>query len=245
MLVNCFRIRFFVFLLPALATSACKKAEEQNPAPTAENANPLEASDTPVLEIKPGAEWTYQVKVEAPQDLVDGKPVSAVFERKRRYLGKIDPGNGREKTDCFEVWANGTKRQREYVKISAAEVSLSGQSQVDKNGEETRPIWFQEPILFFRAGLVAGDTLPSVVFDKNKELWRSTRVIGREKISVPAGDFEAVRLQMIGRDENVALRRTYWFCPGTGIIKEEKIREIDEKPVLVETEELSSMSGLR
>jgi len=84
------------------------------------------------------------------------------------------------------------------------------------------------------------------VLKKNKDLWRGTRVIGREKVKVPAGEFDAVRLQMFGSDGKVSLRKTYWFAPGKGIVREEKIREVDGKPVMIETEELVTIeSGTR
>lgn len=218
-----------------------KKPETAAPAPV----NEMIAADTPVLEISPNHEWKYQVTIENPKHALTGEPASASFERVRRYVGAIDPGNGKPPTDCFEVMAKGAQTMREYVKLAPEEVSITGQALLNAEGVQEKLLWFDHPIAFFKAGLSAGDTMPLAMMNKNKKLWRMIRVIGREKVEVPAGTFNTVRLQMVGYDEDIALRRTYWFCPKVGIIREEKVREIKGQPVFSETDELIAITAGR
>ncbi len=218
--------------------SSCKEKPAAAAAPPPPAADSLAASDVPVLKISPGQEWKYRVTIENPKHPETGKPASASFERVRRFMGPIDPGNGHAPTDCFEVSAEGAKTIREFVKITPEEVALVGQATVDSAGVQGELIWFSEPIAFFKAGLIAGDSLPLTVLNKEKNLWRVIRVIGREKVRAGEKEYEAVRLQMLGKDDAIVLRRTYWFTPGEGIVLEEKVREVDGKPVFSETDEL-------
>lgn len=222
--------------------SGCRKTETPA-APQPEEVNRLAEEDIPVLPVAAGQRWLYLVTIENPQDSRSGGQTQGKFERSRVYRGKIDPGNGKPPADCFEVSAAGAKTMREFVHIEAGEIRLLGQAEVEPGGGQKSPIWFEHPIPFFRAGLSAGDSLPMTVLKKDKNLWRGTRVIGRETVTVPAGSFNVVRLQMFGVDGRVSLRKTYWFAPGKGIIREEKIREVEGKPVMVETDELISVEA--
>lgn len=236
----------FTPYLPALALGlilsslvSCKRPPEEV---VEVEIDPAAAADTPVMKVEPGQRWRYRVTIENPKDRRSGGPVDAQFERERTYLGKIAPTNDKPAVDCFEVVTKDAATVREFVKIEPGSVSLLGQS-VAAGGGETSVVWFAEPIPFFRAGLQAGDSLPLVLLDKTEKLWRVIRVISREKVTVPAGEFDTVRLQMVGRDGEVALRKTYWYSPGTGLVREERVREIENQPVLVETEELIARSG--
>lgn len=226
---------FLMMAVVTVGSFGCKKAAV---APSSPAPKEQATKDIPVLEILPGQSWTYRVMVENPKHPQTGQAVSGSFERIRRFLGPMDPGNGQPLADCFEVTAEDTKTLREFVKITPEEVAIVGQASVDARGIQSDLIWLSSPILFFKAGLFAGDVMPLAVLNKDKNLWRAVRVIGREKITVPAGEFDTVRLQMIGKDGPITLRRTYWFAPGTGLIRESKVQEKDNKPIFTETEEL-------
>lgn len=228
----------FLLVLPC-----CKKPEAPPAVEAAPEANPLVEADTPALAIQPGQEWRYEVTIENPHDIRTGGSVTGKFERTRRYKGKVDPGNSQPPADCFEVRAKGTKITREFILIEPEQISLLGQAEVDEEtGVQSQLIWFEHPIPFFKAGLSAGDSLPGIVLNQGTAFWRVTRVIGREKVEVPAGEFDSVRLQMMGKDRDVLLRKTYWFAPGIGIVRGETVREVNGKPVLVETDELIQMT---
>ena len=64
---------------------------------------------------------------------------------------------------------------------------------------------------------------------------RGLKVVGREEVKVPLGDFNAIRLLMTGNDGKFELRRTTWFVPQVGIVKEEKTRYSDGKLLFRET----------
>ncbi|MDA7684149.1 hypothetical protein N8571_01020 [Akkermansiaceae bacterium] len=51
---------------------------------------------------------------------------------------------------------------------------------------------------------------------------RKFRVFGHEKVTVPAGEFDAIRMEVTGMSGKTEIKRTYWFAKGVGFIKEEK-----------------------
>lgn len=237
-----------LLLLSAVAGGLCSCREKTAPAaapgtvsaPAAPaETSSLKAADTPVLRIEPGDEWRYKVTIRNPKEEKSARPVVGSYERVRRFVGKVDPGEGRPPTDCFEVFSPGSAKMREFVEIQPEKVSLRGQSIVGEDGVQHSLIWYETPIPFFSAGLAGGETLPPIrVGSGEKNLW-TTKVIGRETTEVAAGKFDAVRLQMIGVDGEVGIRRTYWFSPGVGIVREETVQEsMEEVPLLIESQEL-------
>jgi hypothetical protein len=59
---------------------------------------------------------------------------------------------------------------------------------------------------------------------------------------LPAGTFSCIRLLTTGRDGDIDLKRTIWFAPGKGIIREEKSRMREGKPIFREVHELVGMT---
>jgi hypothetical protein len=93
---------------------------------------------------------------------------------------------------------------------------------------------------FIIAGLRPGDKLPDVEAVGGSRT-RATEVVAREEITVPAGTFQTIRLLMTGEDGRVELRRTLWFAPGHGLVREEKSRSLAGSLLLEETSELTTL----
>ncbi|MGC4015996.1 MAG: hypothetical protein QM755_15935 [Luteolibacter sp.] len=227
-----------------LLSTSCKQEEKgaSENAVTSTNLTPT-GMDIPVLKIEPGDYWSYRVRVEIPAGVTgeQAASVDTTHERVRTFLGKMPLVEGSPEADCFEVVAPNTPPTREFVNIHEDRVELRGELMM-KNAE-SRPIVFPVPVVFFKAGLQAGDTLPMPTVGapgSTAVSQRSCAIIGREDCVVPAGTFPSVRMLMNGLDGKIETRRTLWFAPGTGIVKEERIRYAEGKVIVKETHELAS-----
>ena len=228
---------FFAFLLvPALCLVSCDTAEK----PPLGGAVPeTSRSDVPLLPVSKGDVWVYSVRLQIPESVTSpgAAEVDQTYLRTRTYLGKIAPAEGLPAVDCFEVIAPASPAEREFVEIHDDRILMRGS--MIMRPETTRPMWLDHPVPFVIAGMKAGTESPEI--QAGGGLSRKTQVIAREDVTVPAGKFPAIRLLMSGTDGDLELRRTIWFSPGTGIVREEKIRYRLGKVIFRETQELKDV----
>lgn len=226
--------------LPALLLSstvfltACDRAAEK-PEPSAITAG--QSQDIPILPVSKGDRWIYDVRLEIPADITSpgAAEVDANHERVRTYVGKVTPAEGLPETDCFEVTSLAAPTEREFVEIHDDKVLMRGS--MIMRPETTRPMWLDHPVPFVVAGMKAGTESPEINAPGGS-LSRKTQVVSREDITVPAGTYPTIRLLMTGMDGELELRRTIWFSPGTGIVREEKSRYRKSKLIFRETHRL-------
>jgi hypothetical protein len=129
----------------------------------------------------------------------------------------------------------GSPREREFVDVFPDRILMRG-SQVMRP-EAARPLWLQQPAPFVSAGMKAGDSLPDFI-SADGGIIRRTKVIARENVTLPCGNFRCIRLLITGSDGELDLRRSIWFAPGTGIVREEKSRYRRDRLILREVHEL-------
>lgn len=204
------------------------------------------ATDTPppekvrVLPVTPGDQWIYQVSLEIPSGITSpgAGGVSTKHRRTRTYLGKRSAADGLPEVDCFEVVVPGSPNEREFVEILDDRILMRGS--LVMRPETTRPFWPNQPIVFFQMGMRPGTKLLDVS-ETGNALSRRTEDIAIEDIKVPAGTFNCHRLLTTGNDGEIELRRTVWFSPGNGIIREEKARYRREKLLYREIQELTAL----
>lgn len=213
----------------AFSLAACQRGET----PSSVAPNP----DIPLLPVKTGDIWIYDVHLNIPADVTSpgAAEVDENFQRTRTYLGKIAAADGLPAVDCFEVTVPGSPTEREFVDILDDRILLRGS--LILRPETTQPLWFAHPIPFVVAGMKPGTVSPEIAV-ADAALNRKTEVVARESITVPAGRFNTIRLLMTGTDGNIELRRTLWFAPGTGIVREEKTRYQNGKLLFTETQQL-------
>lgn len=240
--------------------SQCKKAEEAKAAEQQqqelikivtevkeEASAPLKKSDVPILSVTPGDTWVYTVTLQVPENAQSsGSPlINQTFERKRTYLGKVKPSGNRPETDCFEIEATGSPIEREFVEISDEQVKMRG-SEIVGNAEAL-PLWMEPAVVLVQAGVQAGESLPPIKINDPRtgaEYARQIQIVGREKVAVAGREFATIRILMSGKDgvvNPIEMRRTIWFAPQYGIVKEEKSRFINDTLMLKEVIELKSM----
>jgi hypothetical protein len=197
--------------------------------------------DIPLLAVTQGDVWTYEVHLEIPEDVTSAgaAAVDARHQRVRTYLGKISPAEGLPAVDCFEVTAPAAPVEREFVEIYDDKILMRGS--MIMRPDTTRPMWLDQPVPLVIAGMKAGTESP-LIQAAGGSLSRKTQVIGREDVTVAAGTFPCIRLLMSGTDGELELRRTLWFSPGTGIVREEKTRYRLGKVIFREVHELTKTS---
>ncbi len=129
--------------------------------------------------------------------------------------------------------------EREFVEIRDDAILLRGS--MIMRPDTIQPMWFDHPVPFVVAGMKAGTDFPDIAAPEGS-LTRKTRMVAREIIKVPAGEFPTIRLLMTGMDGELELRRTIWFAPGTGIVREEKTRYRGGKVIFREDQQLTKTS---
>jgi hypothetical protein len=224
--------------------------EKKNPAPPAEVSGPenpddaaarLAAEDRPLLSVKPGDFWKYRVEIQIPEGVAgeDAAEIGISRERTRTYVGKIHLGPDFPEVDAFDVTMEDQPTERELVELSDDRILMRGSVFPDMPG--AKPLWLDPAVPFITAGIRPGQELQTLTLeDKSRE--RALKVVARETITVPAGDFACVRMLMTGHDGKIQIRRTTWFSPGNGIIREEKARYANDRLLARETSELTATS---
>lgn len=227
-----------VFALFTAVLVSCDRSKEPDAVPES-SASAL--SDIPLLPVTKGDVWIYKVHLEIPESVTSpgAAEVDQIHQRTRTYLGKISPASGLPEVDCFEITVPRSPVEREFVEIHEDRILMRGS--MIMRPETTRPMWLDHPVPFVIAGMKAGTETPEIQVPGGS-LSRKTQVIGREDVKVPAGSFPSIRLLMSGSDGDLELRRTIWFSPGTGIVREEKIRYRQGKVIFKETQELAKLT---
>ena len=207
---------------------------------TATNSTATQA-DLPLMPVTRGDTWIYDVRLEIPANATAaGAPaVNQSHQRTRTYLGKISPAKGLPEVDCLEITVPGSPTECEFVEIHDDRILMRGS--MIQGPEYPRPMWLDPPVPFVHAGMKVGTESPEIRATGGG-LLRKTQVVGREAITVPAGTFQTIRLLMTGTDGGLELKRTIWFAPGTGIVREEKTRYRQGKLIFRETQQLAKTS---
>ena len=227
---------FTLLILPACDSSKKSTADEKTPEVTAPD-----QPDVPILPARKGDVWIYEVRLEIPADITSPGAVAVdeTHQRTRTYLGKIAAAKGLPEVDCFEVSIPGFPSEREFVDILNDRILMRGS--LIMRPETTQPVWLDHAIPFVIAGMKPGTETPEIQ-SPGGALSRKIQVIAREDIKVPAGTFPAIRLLMTGMDGDLEIRRTIWFSPKTGIVREEKSRYRLGKLIFRETQQLVKTS---
>jgi hypothetical protein len=239
------KIRALHILLAALVwlLPACD-SKKNNISPAIPEHEAASKDDIPILPVSPGDSWVYQVRLEIPAGVTSAGAAEVVTKhrRVRTYLGKISAAEGLPETDCFEVAVHGSPNEREFVEIRDDRILMRGS--LIMRPETTKPMWLAPPVPFVIAGMRPGTAMPGLK-TADGSLSRETKIIAREDLTVPAGSFRCIRILTTGNDGEIELRRSVWFSPGSGIIREEKARYRRDKLILRETHELLEIRKAR
>ncbi|MGJ8633658.1 MAG: hypothetical protein ACSHX7_07050 [Luteolibacter sp.] len=241
-----------LILLPAVAVSivSCEQKSSEDPEAAESKAAPgnepevenevlerLRNADMPMLPIKKGDFWKYSFRVEVTAGVTSESAASMDVEQEllRTYMGKVHVADGLPQTDAFDVEIKGMPTQRELVEIHPDRIMMRGT--ITPQMLDAKPMWLNPPVVFVYAGMRPGqDAVKLEAGDGDRT--RALKVVAREEVKTPAGDYNAIRLLMTGKDGEFEIRKTTWFAPQIGIVKEEKTRYAGEKLLFRETTEL-------
>ena len=224
---------------PADTAAPVEKAANQ----TLENQalKELRAADMPLLPISKGDFWKYSLRVEIPAGVTSesAAAMDVIQEMLRTYVGKVHVADGLPETDAFDVEVQGMPTQRELVEIYDNRIMMRGT--MTPQMLDSKPMWLDTPVVFVFAGMRPGEDAVNLSAAEG-ERTRGIKVVGRETVKTPAGEYSAIRLLTTGRDGEFELRKTTWFAPQIGIVKEEKARYAADKLLYRETLELTETS---
>ena len=227
----------------ALYLTACDRKQETSATappstpPASETAGDS-PSEIPLLALEKGDHWNYKVSIEVnAKDPSGANADTKTYQSVRTYLGKLKPAPDKPEVDTFEVIVPDSPVERELVEIYQDRILMRGSVKLIK-GEEPKLMWLDPPVPFVLSNIRSGSSLPSLKVAQG-EASRGISVVGREDVTVPAGTYRAIRLLMTGKDSGLELRRTIWFAPGIGIVKEQTARYTAETLLFRQTQELT------
>jgi hypothetical protein len=126
------------------------------------------------------------------------------------------------KTTVVMDWVmNGQSTQRETYVVSPAGVSRA-RSGMGGTGVITPPV----PIIKYPVKSGASWTWKGSIRMGSMEIPASAqlKMVGRETVKIPAGTFNAYRVDMAltvsAQGQTQTIRNTYWFAPGAGLVKQ-------------------------
>jgi len=160
--------------------------------------NNLLAADTAdLLPLKQGTKWHYDAKV-------NGMSGSMIIR-----VAKIQSGAGRQAAQ-LETLVNGNVTATEFLGISD-----EGVFRLKMNGNDLTP-----PLQVLRFPIKKSDTwaAESTVAGQT---FKTTNVVDLQKVSVPAGNFEAVLVTMEANTPQGRMTNKQWFAPGIGLVKQD------------------------
>ncbi len=240
------KIRSIAVIACLFPLLSCNKEKPVTVKPSEAAENVLRAADTPILPLRVGDSWKYRVKVEVPPGVTsEGAAAIEIDQEKTRvFKGKVFVSEQYPEVDAFDVSVKGQPVERELVEIYNDKILMRGSTQPEV--KDAKPVWLDPPVPFVVAGLRPGQDLASLGVQEGARK-RGLKVVAREKVTVPAGEYDAIRLLMTGNDGQYEVRRTTWFVPRVGIVKEEKARYAGDKLLFRETTDLTvtSVAGER
>ena len=185
-------------------------------------------------EIEPGEEWLYDVtttylkgatpKVWSADEVLSEKNGRVVlnFQRLKSYRGRQEMKPGKGSWDVIRHSRGGKIEEYVYLGITPKSVAFWG-SKIE--GDSPKPIMnLSVPMDLFRKAARGGDSWQYQLGQGDSAANRRTfRVTGIDRVSVPAGEFDATRIIADGHSRDMEVKETYWFHPEAGFVKIEKV----------------------
>lgn len=203
-----------------------------------------------------GDTWTYKITLEVAKDTtipsdIEGQVIEELEGKIRTtylqtavYHGLLPISEDGPKAHAF-YFSNGKQLEEiQYMLIEGNMVKAMASKQEGKKPRKL--ISLSIPIPLVDVSWKGGESFPvmmdQVVEDKQIRMSRMFRAIGWEQVETDAGDFKALHVQVTGMNGGLELKRSYWFVPGVGFIKEDKKYYLADKMILRQVRELTETS---
>ena len=210
----------------------------------------------PIWKPVVGDSWTYKVVVEVLEgtelpegvegqkvEKIDGK-IRVTYTQTHVYQGLKTIKEDSPEVHAFYV-SNGKQLEEiEYMNITGNAVDAAGSKKEGGKPKEVMPLSKSIPLV--RSDWKGGEAFPfmmdAVVEGQKIRLVRKFKVLGWETLETEAGKFKALHVQVTGLNGPMEIKRSYWFTPGKGFIKEVKKYYLADKTVFTQTRVLVKMS---
>ena len=203
-----------------------------------------------------GDSWTYSVTVEVQEgatlpknvegqkvEKLDGK-VRATFSQTNVYKGLKPFSEKTPEMHAFYV-SNGKDLQEiQYMQITDTLLTATG---IKQEGDKPQPLLpFTKAIPLMDSSWKGGEGFPfamiNVVDGRKVPMARKFKVLGWETLETKAGEFTAMHVQLTGKNGPIEIKRSYWFAPQVGFIKEVKKYYAGEKTIFTQVRILDKVS---
>lgn len=210
----------------------------------------------PIWKPEVGDSWTYQVVVEVQEgtelpEAIEGQKIEKLVGKTRVSYTQTSVYQGLKSMveDGPEVHAfyvsNGKQLEEiEYMNITETAVEAAGSKHEGKEPKDVMPLSKAIPLI--RSEWKGGEAFPfmmdHVIGEQKVRLIRKFKVLGWETLETDAGKFKALHVQVTGLNGPMEIKRSYWFTPGTGFIKEVKKYYLGDKTIFTQTRVLEKMA---
>lgn len=204
----------------------------------------------------PGEIWKYRIEKKIPLR-VPLSPADAshytgstdtaqliTFEQTRRCSGKRNLGNGKPVLTAIAIYEDGKLLGEELYQINRNGVFSWGWVPVHLKAEEAQLLEKGVP-------LAKASMRPGQYWERNGREPGNPflfKVIEQEEVTVPAGTFQATRIQITnessslnpvtGEDQATSLKRSLWLAKDVGILREETVYYSGEHVTVKQSSEL-------
>lgn len=205
----------------------------------------------PLLPKEVGCRWEYQMSVQDfSADLVRKPNGEVVLPEPKSFMGKrvtemvgLRPlGDSEELFACYANSISGTVVSEEYNKVTDQEVLSWGiRSRVRKDGSWKEQV-FDPPLQIMQADLRRGASwYARCALSSDLVVTRRFDVLGEEPVKVEAGDYDAIKIRIVGGNSNGTLMKRYvWYVQGIGHVKIHTVHYGKGQVIRVEIQELVS-----
>lgn len=248
-------LRLALLLGATLMTYGCKEKRSPN---LQEALLPKRANvpGVPYFSPIPGEIWKYRIEKQIPLR-VPLSPADAshytestdtaqliTFEQTRRCNGKRNLGNGKPVLTAIAISENGKLLGEELYQINENGILSWGWIPAHLKAEEAQLL--EKGVPLAKASMRPG------------QYWKGNgrepgnpflfKVIEQEEVTVPAGTFQATRIQITnesrslnpvtGEDQATSLKRSLWLAKDVGILREETVYYSAEHVTVKQSSEL-------
>ena len=179
-----------------------------------------------------GETWKYKVQKEVPIEIAlsvaeaSRRPQRTesghliTFERVRTCTGPRQLEGGAGTVTSMEILENGIRRGEELYDIGPKGIFSRGWlgHEQDKAGAR---VLLKDPVPIAMTKMQPGQVWTASGLDPDRRFL--FRVIEHARVTVPAGKFDAARIQITSSLGGKSLKRTIWFAENVGIVKEESV----------------------
>jgi len=213
--------------------------------------------EKPIWSPAVGDSWTYSVTVEVQEgsqlpDDVEGQKIEklegkqrATFIQTNVYKGPQPISKDGPEFHAFYVFNGKELEEIQYMKITDTSVEAAA---VKQEGSKPQPVLpLSKPIPLIMSSWKGGEGFPFMMDHemggRKIRMVRKFKVLGWETLETKAGKFNAMHVQVTGKNGAIELKRSYWFAPRVGFIKEVKKYYAGDKTILTQIRVLEKLGS--